>query len=86
MGLCFCSTTLLNAVQWQCNTILNEQKPIQNNPSPSIEGLGPLLLPVMSSSDLCGTHNADMQQMSETALDRWGLREVTGSRVGRMGK
>ena len=37
-----CSTTLLDAVQWQCNTVLNEQRPIQNNPSPSIEGLGPL--------------------------------------------
>ena len=42
IGLCNRSTTLLDAVQWQCNTILNEQKPIQNNPSPSIEGLGPL--------------------------------------------
>ena len=56
----FCSTTLLKAVQWQFNTILNEQKLIQNNPSPSIEGLGPLLLPVTSSSDLHSTHNADM--------------------------
>ena len=37
-----CSTTLLDAVQWQCNTVLNEQRPIQSNPSPSIEGLGPL--------------------------------------------
>ena len=42
IGLRNCSTTLLDAVQWQCNTNLNEQKPIQNNPSPSIEGLGPL--------------------------------------------
>ena len=42
IGLCNHSTTLLDAVQWQCNTILNGQKPIQNNPSPSIEGLGPL--------------------------------------------
>ena len=42
IGLRNRSTTLLDAVQWQCNTILNEQKPIQNNPSPSIEGLGPL--------------------------------------------
>ena len=45
IGLRNRSTTLLNAVQWQCNTILNEQKPIQNNPSPSIEGLGPLPTP-----------------------------------------
>ena len=42
IGLCNRSTTLLDAVQWQSNTILNEQKPIQNNSSPSIEGLGPL--------------------------------------------
>ena len=39
IGLCNRSTTLLDVVQCQCNAILNEQKPIQNNP---IEGLGPL--------------------------------------------
>ncbi len=49
IGLRICSTTLLDAVQWQCNTILNEQKPIQNNPSPSIEGLGPLPMPMVES-------------------------------------
>ena len=42
IGLRNRSTTLLDAVQWQCNTISNEQKPIQNNPSPSIEGPSPL--------------------------------------------
>ena len=36
IGLRNRSTTLLDAVQWQCNTILNEQKPIQNNPSPCL--------------------------------------------------
>ena len=36
--------------------------------------------------DLCGTHNADMWQMSEMASDGWGLREVTGSRVSRVGE
>jgi hypothetical protein len=64
IGLRICSTTLLDAVQWQCNTILNEQKPIQNNPSPSIEGLGPLpsipgnythsSLKMLNPSILCG--------------------------------
>ena len=40
----------------------------------------------MSGSDLHGTRNVDMQWMSEVLSDRCGLREVTGSRVGRMGK
>ena len=44
------SATLLDAVQWQCNTILNEQKPIQNNPSPSIEGLGPLPMKLLENT------------------------------------
>ena len=36
--------------------------------------------------DLHSTRNMDMQQMSEMASGEWGLREVTGSRVGRMGE
>ena len=41
---------------------------------------------VTSGSDPHGTCNADMQRTSEAESDGWGLREVTGSRVGRMGK
>ena len=41
---------------------------------------------VTSSSDPCSTHNADMWWMSKAESGRWELWEVTGSRVGRMGK
>ena len=46
----------------------------------------PMWVCVTSSSDPCGTRNMDMQCPSEMALDRWGLWEVTESRVGRMGE
>ena len=56
-------TTVLNAVQWQCNIILNEQMLIQNNPSPSIEGLGPL--PMFYSA-----YNLDKKFQSHSQVPR----------------
>ena len=70
------STTLLDAVQWQCNTILNEQKPIQNNPSPSIEGLGPL--PIVSRADE-ESPSPDMSSISSLTSSPVSIKAITGA-------